>query len=439
MRRVRWNDASQAERAQALARPPRGERPEVAEGVARIFADVRARGAEAVAEWATKLDGHAPRSITVDAAAVETARSRVSREDAEALTFAADAVRRFHEADRPQDGGWVDTVRGARCRRVWRPIKTAGLYVPGGTAPLFSTLLMLAIPAEAAGVPVRVAVTPPDRNGEAHPMMVLAAEAAGLTELRLVGGAQAIAALAVGAGLPRADKIFGPGNAWVAEAKRQAAALPGGPAVDLPAGPSELMVIADATSDPVLVAADLLSQAEHDADAQVLLVTDDGAVADAVESEVERLLARLPRAETARASLASARVVLTADLDKAVRVADAYAPEHLSIQTRGAERLAAAVRNAGTVFVGAWSAESFGDYLAGPSHVLPTDGAARAFSGVTTASFMKSFAVQEVAPEAVPMLAEAATRLARLEGLEAHAQAAELRGERARRELGAAA
>ncbi len=433
MRRVDWTRASAAERAEALARPPRGRDPVVAARVAEIFADVEARGAAAVAGWAERLDGHPTRTLAIDGAAVAAARAQVTGADADALELAADAVRRFHQADRPQDGGWIETIPGARCRRVWRPLDVAGLYVPAGSAPLFSTLLMLAIPAEAAGVPERVAVSPPGRDGGVHPMMVLAAAEAGLDALHLVGGAQAIAALAFGAGLPRADKIFGPGNAWVAEAKRRAADLPGGPAIDLPAGPSELLVVADGAADAALVAVDLLSQAEHDADAQVLLVTPDAALIGRVEAELGRMLAVLPRAETARRALASSRAILTADLDEAIAVANAYAPEHLSLQTRAPERLLNAVRHAGTVFVGAWSAESFGDYLAGPSHVLPTDGAARAFSGVTVSSFMKSFVVQEVEARAVPRLAEAAAALARLEGLEAHALAADLRAERVRR------
>ena len=432
MRRIDWRAASAAERAEALARPPRGRDPAVAERVAEIFADVRARGADSVAEWALRLDGAEPRRLEVTRAAVAEARSRVAAADADALAFAADAVRRFHEADRPADGPPVEAVAGARSCRVWRPLQSAGLYVPGGTAPLFSTLLMLGIPAAVAGVPERVAVTPPAGDGGVHPMMVLAAREAGLEALWLVGGAQAVAALAFGAGLPRVDKIFGPGNAYVAEAKRLAAETPGGPAIDLPAGPSELLVIADAGADAALVAIDLLSQAEHDADAQVLLVTPDARLVERVHAELQRLLAPLPRGEIARRSLEAARAVVCADLDEAVEIADAYAPEHLSLQVRAPDRLARLVRNAGTVFVGDLAAETFGDYVAGPSHVLPTDGAARAHAGVTTASFMKSFAVQIVEEAAVLPLARAAARLARLEGLEAHALAADLRLERVR-------
>src|SRR5690606_11975691 len=274
-----------------------------------------------------------------------------------------------------------------RSRLVWRPIDSAGLYVPGGSAPLFSSLLMLAIPAAVAGVGRRVAVTPPPRAGEVHPAMIVAAAEAGLDALWLIGGAQAIAALTFGAELedgviPPVDKLFGPGNAWVAEAKKQAAAGPGGPAVDMPAGPSELMVLAGRESDPELVAADLLSQAEHDDDAQVLLVADSDRRLEAVAAEVERQLAGLPRADIARAALAEARLIRVRDLDEACEVANAYGPEHLSLQVPDPEALLPRLTAAGAVFLGRWAAETLGDYAAGPSHVLPTDGAAPTLGGV---------------------------------------------------------
>ena len=428
MKNIDWASASVAERAAALARPPRGRDGAVTARVAEIFADVEARGDTAVADWAVRLDGHPPRALAIDAAAIATARAAVPPEDADALAFAADAVRRYHEATRPVDSAPFETVPGATVTRVWRPVETAGLYVPGGTAPLFSTLLMLAIPAAVAGVPHRVAMTPPAKDGGAHPMMVLAAHLAGLKTLWLVGGAHGIAALALGAGLPRATKIFGPGNVWVAEAKRQAADRTGGPAIDMPAGPSELMVVADGGADLRVVAADLLSQAEHDADAQVILVAVGAGVADAVTAEVDRQVAALPRAAIARAALASSRALVVAGVDEALAIINAYAPEHLSLNCAGADALVQRVRAAGTVFVGPHTAETFGDYLSGPSHVLPTDAAARAWSGVGVASFMTSFAVQTATAAGAARLAPMAARLARAEGLEAHARAADARG-----------
>ncbi|MDO1558570.1 histidinol dehydrogenase [Brevundimonas sp. 2R-24] len=430
MRLIDWNAASSEDRERALLRPTQARQPEVTAKVAEILADIRARGADAVGDWSLRLDGAPMRRIDISEARVAEAAGSASVEDRAALSMAAGAIRRFHEADRPVDGQEVEALPGILSRRVWRPLERVGLYVPGGTAPLFSTLLMLALPARAAGVTDRIVVTPPNRDGSVDPLMVLAAREAGLEAIWLVGGAQAIGALAFGAGLPRADKIFGPGNAWVAEAKRQVSAEPGGPAIDLPAGPSELMVVADDGADAELVAADLLGQAEHDADAQVVLATPDPVLARATQEAIARRLRSLPRAEIAGQALQSGALILCRDVAQAIDIANAYAPEHLSLQVRDPDNWIALIRNAGVVFAGARAAETFGDYLAGPSHVLPTDGAARAFSGVTTASFMKSFAVQRVRPEAMARAAAAAARLARLEGLEAHALAADLRWER---------
>ncbi|MGE0740227.1 MAG: histidinol dehydrogenase, partial [Hyphomonadaceae bacterium] len=284
-------------------------------------------------------------------------------------------------------------------------------------------------PARVAGVPQRVVVVPPGKGDELHPALIVAAAACGLVQVWLVGGAQAIAALTFGAVTPKADKIFGPGNAYVAEAKRYAAGLAGGPAIDLPAGPSELMVIADASADARIVAADLLSQAEHDADAQVTFVSTSGELLDAVAAEVELQLATLPRAEIARASLRHARFIRARSIEEAADAANAYAAEHLSLQVRESGALLERIENAGAVFVGRSSAETFGDYVAGPSHVLPTDGAARAFGGVSVASFMKCMSVQTVSSAGAARLAGPTARLARLEGLEAHARAADIRAE----------
>ncbi|HEY3815169.1 MAG TPA: histidinol dehydrogenase [Caulobacteraceae bacterium] len=420
-----WSSLSRAERTAALARPLKRRDGAVRDVVRRIFEEVEHEGEAAVTRWSKNLDGRAPERLDLTREVVDRARSKLDREDLAAMDIAAENVRRYHEATKPADQT-VEPAPGVKLRRVWRPIETCGLYAPGGTAPLFSTLLMLAIPAAVAGVPNRVTVTPPNREGVA-PVMIAAAALSGLEAFYLVGGAQAIAALTFGAGLPRADKIFGPGNAYVAEAKRFAADLPNGPAIDLPAGPSELMVIADATADPALVAADLLSQAEHDADAQVVLAAMGEEVLAAVAVELERQTAVLPRGNIAQASLAEGRVFLVRDWREAADAASDYAPEHLSIQVADPEPLVDAISNAGTIFVGRWAAETFGDYVAGPSHVLPTDGAARTFSGVSTAAFMKSFAIQEATQAGARALAPAAARLARLEGLEAHALAADLR------------
>ena len=432
MRLIDWSSLDADGRRAALARPQRRTETRVADGVRAIFDDVQTRGGAAVIDWSLKLDGAAPRRIAINRDTVAAARDRLSPADTRAITMAAANVRVFHQLTVPVDTAIIETTPGVRSQMVWRPIASAGLYVPGGSAPLFSSLLMLAIPATAAGVARRVAVTPPTQNGEPHPAMILAAAEGGLDELWLIGGAQAIAALTFGVTLDDGeiapcDKLFGPGNAWVAEAKRQAAALPGGPAVDMPAGPSELLVIADLAADPVIVAADLLSQAEHDADAQVVLVSDSRAAINAILEEVEAQLPSLPRAAIARTSLSEGRAIKVRDLAEACAVSNLYGPEHLSLQTETPEALVAQISAAGAVFVGNCAAETLGDYAAGPSHVLPTDGGARTLGGITTASFMTTMSVQRVTVAGAAALAPVAARLARLEGLEAHARAADLR------------
>lgn len=429
---IDWAALDAAGRNAALARPARRAEAAVTDGVRAILDDVQARGGAAVTDWAVKLDGAAPRRIVIDEATVRAARADLPPAATRALRVAADNIRVFHQATRPQDSAFIETTPGVRSRLVWRPISSAGLYVPGGTAPLFSSLMMQAIPAQVAGVARRIAVTPPGKDGGVHPAMIVAAAEAGLDDLWLIGGAQAIAALTFGAELDDGviapvDKLFGPGNAWVAEAKKQASVLPRGPAVDMPAGPSELMVIVDRDAAPEIVAADLLSQAEHDADAQVVLVSTSRATIGYILSEVEAQLATLPREAIARASLAAARAILVRDLDAACEIANLYGPEHLSLQVEEAEDLVDSLFAAGAIFVGRHAAETLGDYASGPSHVLPTDGAARTVGGITTASFMTYMSVQTATGAGAKALAPIAALLARLEGLEAHARAADLR------------
>ncbi|GAA0653649.1 histidinol dehydrogenase [Brevundimonas lenta] len=435
MQRIDWSSLDPAGRKAALARPARRSDPLVTDGVRTIFEDIQARGGAAVVEWSLKLDGAPPRRIAITAESEAAARAALPPAATRALRIAAENVRIFHEATRPADSPFIETTLGVRSRLAWRPLASAGLYVPGGTAPLFSSLLMLAIPAAVAGVSRRIAVTPPSKDGEPHPAMIVAAAEAGLDALWLIGGAQAIAALTFGAAfddgeIEPVDKLFGPGNAWVAEAKRQATAIPGGPAVDMPAGPSELLIIADRDADPEIVAADLLSQAEHDSDAQVLLVSESRGLIDATLTEIEQQLETLPRADIARVSLAEGRAIRVRDVTEACEIANLYGPEHLAVQALDADRLVERITAAGAVFVGPWAAETLGDYAAGPSHVLPTDGAARSTGGVTTASFMTSMSIQTVTEAGAAALSPVAARLARMEGLEAHARAAELRGGR---------
>jgi histidinol dehydrogenase len=423
---LNWNELDDGGRALALRRPEQRAEAELQAGVRAIVNDVRAGRWSALCAIARRVDGEEPRLVDVAPIAAK-ARQSLQPEAIEALEFAAQNIRTFHQASMPANVS-VETVPGMIVRKVWRAIDRVGIYVPGGKTPLFSTLLMLAIPAKIAGVREIIAVTPPRPDGGLDPVIALAAEISGIETVWTLGGAQAVAALAFGAGaIGKVDKICGPGNAWVAEAKRLASSLPGGPAIDMPAGPSELMVIADESADARVVAADLLSQAEHDAAAQVLFVASSVRLAGEVEQALDTQLATLPRQSTARASLGSARLIVASDLEQAAEIANLYAPEHLSLAVEEPDQLVPLIRNAGAVFAGPLAAETFGDYLAGSSHVLPTDGAARAWGGVSVYTFLKAMSVQSVTPEAARRIAGPAGLLARLEALEAHARAADVR------------
>jgi histidinol dehydrogenase len=423
---LEWNALDAAGRIAALARPARRGDPDLRASVRAIVDDVRLRGWEALAGHGARLDGAAPELVATAPGAAE-ARKSLAAEAVAAIALAARNIAAFHAGALPAEHR-VETMPGLVVRKVWRPIDRIGLYVPGGQTPLFSTLLMLALPARAAGVGEIVATTPPRPQGGLDPLVALAADLCGIQSMWTAGGAQGIAALAFGAGgIAPVDKICGPGNAWVAEAKTYAASLPGGPAIDLPAGPSELMVIADGEADPDLVAADLLSQAEHDPAAQLLLVATSARLIASIRSLLAAGVTTLPRAAIASAALAEARFILVESLDQAVEIANLHAPEHLSLALADPRPLIPVIRNAGAIFAGPFAAESFGDYLAGSSHVLPTDGAARAWSGISVHSFLKAISIQEVSAKAAGAIAPAAAILARLEGLEAHARAADAR------------
>jgi histidinol dehydrogenase len=429
MQRFDWNALDEAGRRAALARPEARLDPALLASVRGIVDEVREGGWPALCRIAERIDGEAPRLVET-APIAAAARRALAPGQIGAIELAHANIAAFHAGSLPDEHA-IETMPGLLCRKVWRPLGRVGLYIPGGTTPLFSTLLMLAIPARAAGVDEIVVVTPPRpgaTGGGLDPVVALAADLCGIASVWTLGGAQAVAALAFGAGgIPAVAKICGPGNAWVAEAKTYVASLPGGPSIDMPAGPSELLVIADDSADSRTVAADLLGQAEHDPAAQVLLVATSASLADRVQDEVGRQLASLPRRGIADASLRQAKAILVASLDEAVEVANAYAPEHLALAVDAPEPLLGHIRNAGAVFAGHLAAETFGDYLAGTSHVLPTDGAARSWSGVSVHTFLKAMTIQSVTEPAVRALAAPAAALARMEALEAHARAAEAR------------
>lgn len=427
MQILTWSSLSPARRASALRRPAQQARADVAPAVARLVAEVRRDGDRALRRLTAKFDGARLDSLQVSAAEFAAARKLLTPGDRAALRVAYRNLRRFHAAQvaRPLR---VRTTRGVVCERLIRPIGRVGLYVPGGTAPLFSTALMLGVPSQLAGCPVRVLCTPPDRSGRVSPWILEAARLCGISAVFKVGGAQAIAALAFGTGsIPKCDKVFGPGNAFVTEAKLQVAATADGAAIDLPAGPSEVLVVADASADPEFVAADLLSQAEHGPDSQVVLVALSSGVARRVALAVARQVADLPRATIARQALARSRLIMASGRAEAVAIANRYAPEHLILQVRNPRELLAGVTTAGSVFLGTWTPESLGDYASGTNHVLPTYGWARARSGLGLSDFLRSMTVQTATAAGLRGLGPVVARLARAEGLVAHERAVTLR------------
>lgn len=427
MKLVDWDALPEAERAAALRRPSAVPDAVRREKVAAILADVRARGDAAVRDYTQRFDGADVVESTVPQAELERAWAEVGADVRAALMSAAARIEAFHAAQAPGTVS-LETSPGVLCERRWVPLDTVGLYAPGGSAPLVSTVLMVGIPARLAGCGRRVLATPPGSDGRVDPRLLAAAKLAGITQVVRAGGAQAIAAMAYGTEtVPKVDKIFGPGNSWVAEAKRQAAEDPEGAAQDLPAGPSEVFVIADDTANPVFVAADLLAQAEHGADSQVLLATPSRVLMEVVKAELDRQLTTLPRAKIAAAALTHALLAVTKDLDQALEISERYAPEHLILQTRQDEGLAARVRRAGAVFIGPWAPEAAGDYASGPNHVLPTGGAARAFGGLGLESFLRPVTFQRLTRAGLKSLAPDVAVLSKVEGLDAHGRSVAVR------------
>ena len=411
-------------RFEALLGAKRESASEVDEAVAAIIDDVRARGDEALADYSRRFDrvDIAAKGLRIGASEIEAATGACEPKALKALELAHRRVTDYHQRQKPADVRFVDAL-GVELGWRWRPIEAVGLYVPGGAASYPSSVVMNAAPAKVAGC-ARIAMVVPTPDGAVNPLVLAAARIAGVDEIYRVGGAQAIAALAYGTqSIPRVDKIFGPGNAWVTAAKQLVANDPLGAACDLPAGPSEVLVIADATARADFVAADLLAQAEHDPLAQALLVTDSRELAVHVAQALNSALPRLTRRSILEQSLAACRCILVPDLTTALAVANEYAPEHLLLQVREPRHWLTRVRNAGAVFLGSWSPEPLGDYCTGANHVLPTGGYARALSGLSVRDFLKTITVQELSPAGLSALGPTAVTLALLEGLDAHAQA----------------
>ena len=423
---VDWCAADADARTELLRRPTQAVAAQTRRAVADVLDDVRARGDVALRELTERFDRVVLDDFEVGAEEFSAAEAAVPAELREAMVNAAARIERFHAAGMPS-GYDVDTADGVNCARIVRPIPRVGLYVPAGTAPLPSTALMLGVPARLAGCREVVLCTPPRPDGSADPAVLVAARLTGVHRVFKLGGAQAIAAMAFGtARVPACDKLFGPGNSFVTEAKQQVA-QGGTVAIDMPAGPSEVLVIADAGADAAFVAADLLSQAEHGPDSQVILLSDDDALLQRVRAELSTQLAALSRAAIARQAMARSRLLRVDTLDTAFEISNRYAPEHLILSLRAPRDWLDRVEVAGSVFLGDWTPEALGDYCSGTNHVLPTGGAARAWSGVSVSSFQNTVSVQSASAAGIRAIGPDAVTMARAEGLDAHANAVALR------------
>ncbi|MGL4860962.1 MAG: histidinol dehydrogenase [Enterobacteriaceae bacterium] len=423
MQTTLWQQLDSAARQQLLQRPALADAGPIAETVRQILEQVKNEGDQALFTLTERLDKVTLQTLPVSPAAIAAAEQRLDDTFKQAIAHAADNIRTFHQAQLRTEIR-VETQPGITCRQVTRPIPSVGLYIPAGSAPLFSTILMLAIPAALAGCPQVILCSPPPIADE----VLYTAKMCGVDAIYQVGGAQAIAAMAFGTEtIPRVAKIFGPGNAWVTEAKRQVSQSIAGAAIDMPAGPSEVLVIADDQANAQFIAADLLSQAEHGPDSQVVLVTPSQSLADAVAAEIEQQLLALPRTEIARQALAASRLIVTESLQECIAISNQYAPEHLIIQTRAPEEVAEQINNAGSVFLGPWTPESVGDYASGTNHVLPTYGYAVTCSSLGVADFQKRMTIQQLSAQGLLALAPTVECLAAAEQLQAHKQAVTLR------------
>lgn len=420
---IRWSDCNAEKQKALLTRPAIAASDNIESAVKQIIEQVKTNGDKALVELSQRFDKTTISTIRVATNALEQAEARLSDDIKIAMEIAIGNIRRFHEAQKPAVIR-VETQSGVVCQQVTRPIEAVGLYIPGGSAPLLSTVMMLGTPANIAGCRQIILCSPPPIADE----ILYAAKLCGISDIFQVGGAQAIAAMAFGTdSIPAVDKIFGPGNAYVTEAKRQVSQSHEGAAIDMPAGPSEVLVIADSQANPAFTASDLLSQAEHGPDSQVILLTDSTEFAQRVIDETEKQLAELSRANIARAALNASRVIIADSIEQCVAISNRYGPEHLILQTRNADDLVDSISNAGSIFVGDWSPESAGDYASGTNHVLPTYGYTSTYSSLGLADFMKRMTVQKLSPQGLLGLATTIETLAQAESLTAHKNAVTLR------------
>jgi len=423
---LNWSALDDADKKKLLRRPVFNN-DGLGKAVSGILQRVRKGGDDALARLTLELDGCTPDAFELGREQLQAAVNRTEPALIEAINDASDRIRSFHAADIPQDTS-VETAPGLTCEVRYQPLSPVGLYIPGGSAPLVSTVLMLAVPALLAGCREIIMCSPPGKDGRVNEQVLAAAGICGVSRVFVAGGAQAIAAMAYGTdSVPRCKKIFGPGNSWVTEAKQQVSQDPDGAAIDLPAGPSEVLVIADAQANPEFIAWDLLSQAEHGPDSQVILLTDSNELAEAVIVKLKELAPQSPRAEILKKSLAESRVIRVNDLQIAIELSNEYAPEHLIINSANARELAEQAVNTGSVFVGPWTPESLGDYCSGTNHVLPTYGWARSHGALGMGDFMRRMTLQTASRQALGIVGPTAEKLAEVEGLDAHRMAVRAR------------
>lgn len=423
MKILRQTDLTQADLAKLCLRPKINSK-EIFSTVEPIIEDVRMNGDSAIRRYTKIFDGVDIQAITVEPSEIQV---NLPKQIRDSIDRAMSNIHRFHAAQEipPIE---IETEPGVVCQRIVRPVESVGLYIPGGTAPLPSTAMMLAIPAMIAGCKTIIIATPPDKNGKIPDSILYIAQKTGVSKILMAGGAQAIAGMAFGTeSIPKVDKIFGPGNQYVTAAKMMLQNSDAIVSIDLPAGPSEVLIIADEFADPSFLAADLLSQAEHGSDSQSILVTTERSDVHTILKELNNQLDQLPRKEFAKEALSKSFILLTSDIENAIKFSNKYAPEHLIIQTENPDQIVSQIEHAGSLFLGNWTPESMGDYASGTNHTLPTYGYAKMYSGVSLQSFQKYITVQKISEDGLKGLGPAVVTLAEIEGLEAHKNAVTLR------------
>ncbi len=421
-----WSDLESKQKTQVLQRPDK-QKENLNKQVAAIINEVRNIGEPALIEFARVYDDLQEDSLNLPSELIEKSEQQIEPELKRAIDEAYARIHMFHVSAKPEDSK-VETAAGVTCEYRYRGYKNVGIYVPGGTAPLISTVLMTAIPAQIAAVDEIVLCTPAKRFADVNVGILYAAKICGIKTIYCIGGAQAIAAMAYGTeSVAQVQKIFGPGNAWVTEAKQQVAFDPDGAAIDMPAGPSEVLIIADANADPDYVAMDLLSQLEHGTDSQAVLLSAAQNLLDEVSLSLEKFTRELSRKEILERSLNNVRLIKTSSIDQAIKLSNQYAPEHLLLQLESPRAYLEKIRNAGSIFLGYWTPESLGDYCSGTNHVLPTYGFARSYNGLSVMDYMQRVTIQEATKTGIKNIGECAMVLAGAEGLDAHKRAVELR------------